>query len=603
MTALTEFESINHTDRRRPDVLNSPRVAAFIAAVVGVLLFSESLRFGYVYDDVPIVVRDKRLQDPWFFLSAWWEPWWNTTSSLGESRPITALTFWLQRQLHGEAPMLPHLVNVLLFGVLTFLVARTSAAWLRRDWVAWPVGLVFASHPIHVEAVVNLVGRAETLSAIFAVCAIRSWLKWRDRMCWKRSFVVAVMVLLAGQSKETGYLSAAVILLAEIGERRCRNEVMFCWRWLLPLGTWFSLVAACAVTQRMVVWSRMRSVYHLSTDFIDPTMNPLIASDLTERFVTGFQLIGKAAQLFVFPVNQSHDYSPRLLMPSSNWFAPLTLLGIGVAALWAVCVYRAWRNRSRSSGPLLACCIAWLVPSNMFVLIGVIFAERLLMMLSIFLLIAAIEVVAEAWGEGEKYRGRLNALAFVTVVGVLFYIPVMLYFVDLVAAISFDVHFRDRTIAWIAISAIGVLAAVRITRRALLSLAPGLTVFAFGLTTLCYSPLWQSTNTLVMTAAVRHPENGRLQGLLSTTLVAIAVDTQQNLYGAAEEAANRAIEIWPQQPNPYIALACIAQRNGDENRVRLMLDRFYEGGWDPHEFETMLNHFGIRLDVEGGRSQ
>src|SRR5207245_2493071 len=54
--------------------------------------------------------------------------------------------------------------------------ASVAVAWLARLWsgerAALAAGLLFAVHPVHVEAVANIVGRAEVMAGLFAILAV-----------------------------------------------------------------------------------------------------------------------------------------------------------------------------------------------------------------------------------------------------------------------------------------------------------------------------------------------------------------------------------------------------------------------------------------------
>jgi len=97
-------------------------------------------------------------------------------------RPVTTFSFRVGWCLHGS--FLPgfHIVNTLLHVIATLLFqflceslvfhkAVVSSRKLRRS-LAWTAAMLFGIHPLHVECVSNIVGRAEPLSAIFFILTI-----------------------------------------------------------------------------------------------------------------------------------------------------------------------------------------------------------------------------------------------------------------------------------------------------------------------------------------------------------------------------------------------------------------------------------------------
>ena len=62
-------------------------------------------------------------------------------------------------------------MNILWHAGVSVLVALLVRRW-SGDTAALVSGLLFAVHPVHVEAVANIVGRAELMAALFAVLAV-----------------------------------------------------------------------------------------------------------------------------------------------------------------------------------------------------------------------------------------------------------------------------------------------------------------------------------------------------------------------------------------------------------------------------------------------
>jgi tetratricopeptide (TPR) repeat protein len=575
----------------------STRVAAMVAAVVGALLFAESLRFGYVLDDVWIVETDQRLQDPFYFLEVWWQPWWEWGSAKGESRPLTSLSFWAHMQLHGPNPFWPHVVNVLLFSTLCYLVAQLAARWLERPWAAWPVGLLFAAHPLHVEAVTNLVGRAETLSAIFFVLTLLAWHRWRMKITWRRAFVIALLVLLAGLSKETGYLAGIVLAAAEVAQRRRENQKIIAAPWLIPLAVCIAIVAATAFTQRTVVVRT--SVKENST--VAPVVNPLVEATPAERWVTPWKLTGRAFSLLLFPYNQSPEYSPQTLMPTKRITDPLVLLGLGAGILWIVSVWYAWRHRLPVLGPLLACAVAWIVPSNTVIMIGTIFGERLLMLLSIFAAMAFVGFLPNQSPPASSGYPVLRIASWSVILTMAVFVPTMLNVASRDFSVLPDQFYMVKLLGKLVVCAVAIFAgAYFFCRRQgtyLPTMALATMTTAFAWTLLCYQPVWRNINYMNSLSAARHPENGHFQAQLALVLVqhlAVAHPSERGrLMQAVQHHAEKAIALYPAQPDPFVALACVWKYQGDDVKAKEYFQFLRSSGYELDRFEQYIQHFEL----------
>lgn len=124
------------------------------------------------------------------------DDFWGTpltdSGSHGSYRPLCVLTFRLNYLLGGFQPWGYHLVNVLLHCLATALlvkVARQVFPKTRTSVGPAVTGLVFATHPIHTEAVAGVVGRADLAACNLYLLAFLCYIahvKHRDTMCCKQ---------------------------------------------------------------------------------------------------------------------------------------------------------------------------------------------------------------------------------------------------------------------------------------------------------------------------------------------------------------------------------------------------------------------------------
>jgi len=96
-------------------------------------------------------------------------------------------------------------MNALWHGLAAVLFVLVAARWLPPVPAAG-AGLVFAWHPLHVEAVASLVGRAELLVAVGILGAVLAARRGR----WALAVLCAALAMF---SKEHGVITGVVILL------------------------------------------------------------------------------------------------------------------------------------------------------------------------------------------------------------------------------------------------------------------------------------------------------------------------------------------------------------------------------------------------------
>lgn len=137
-------------------------------------------------------------------------------------RPITTLTFRLNHVLHELRPEGYHLVNVALHMIATILfvfMAAHVASQPTKSYLSL-AGLLFATHPIHTEAVSGLVGRADVLASVFFLAALLLYCEACASKPLARQLAFTVATVLAiGVSvlcKETGITAVAVATVYDV---------------------------------------------------------------------------------------------------------------------------------------------------------------------------------------------------------------------------------------------------------------------------------------------------------------------------------------------------------------------------------------------------
>src|SRR5688572_16189427 len=142
----------------------SHAIAAVIAAAL--VVYANTLWNGFAYDDVWIIQRNDRVHQLADLGRIWLTPYWPSFGSqLGLYRPFAIFAFAIEWAISGGAPWFFHLVNVLLHALVSVMVfVLIEKLFTRR--AAFAGALVFAVHPLHTEAVANVVGQNELWAAL-----------------------------------------------------------------------------------------------------------------------------------------------------------------------------------------------------------------------------------------------------------------------------------------------------------------------------------------------------------------------------------------------------------------------------------------------------
>jgi tetratricopeptide (TPR) repeat protein len=133
-------------------------------------------------------------------------------------RPMVAFSFFLDNWLWGMEPSTMHLENILLHitnVLLVFFISMRIAARYRERSLFIPVlaSLLFALHPLNVEAVSWIAGRTDPLAASFILSACFFWLCWLDDPKWQYAVCTSFLFGLGILTKESALAFLPVSLL------------------------------------------------------------------------------------------------------------------------------------------------------------------------------------------------------------------------------------------------------------------------------------------------------------------------------------------------------------------------------------------------------
>ncbi len=271
------------------------------------LAYWPALRGTLVWDDASHVTRPA--------LASWHGLWriWFDLSATQQYYPLLHSAFWIEHRIWGDAVLGYHLTNVVLHAAsacLVVLIVRRLA--LPGAWLA---GLVFALHPVCVEAVAWISEQKSALSGLFYLAAALVYLRFdqsrrRPHYLW----ALGLFVLALASKTVTATLPAALLLVFwwQRGHLGFRRDVR-------PLLPWFALSAAAGL---FTAWVERAYIGAKGADF---------ALTLPERFLLAGRVLWFYAGKVVWPANLIFTY-PRWKIDAGVWWQYLFPAGILAAA-------------------------------------------------------------------------------------------------------------------------------------------------------------------------------------------------------------------------------------------------------------------------------
>ena len=374
------------------------RHALWLVVILAIAASLTGIANGFALDDVHIIVQNDRIHSLRNILDVFTQSYWPPDQGGALYRPLTSLAFVIEWAIGNGSPLPFHAVNIALYCAVSVVVFQLARELLRWEAALFAAGL-FAVHPVHVEAVANVVGQAELWAALFAVAAITSFIRARKRGALRRNDIIAITGMYAASLmfKEHVVVLPAVLAAAELilfDKDHRRN--------LLAVSPAMIVVAAVFIVMRGAVIGDLKGA-GVSPIFVN--------TGYSARVYTMLLVIMEWLRLFVWPAHLASDYAPLVSVATSFGVTMLpSLLVLGGLSGMAVLV--------RKSNPALTfslafAAIALLIPSNLVVMTGFVLAERALFLPSVAVMIAiaaACQAIIESTWQTRNPRLATHGL-------------------------------------------------------------------------------------------------------------------------------------------------------------------------------------------------
>ena len=350
-----------------------------------------STRFGLTLDDKFSIMRNPILKYKSFarFSQALVETdYWGTPLSHPTShqsyRPITVLSFYMDTRgapTPAQASEQLHKSSVLLHALCAASVSVLAASLLQlsdrvnqhqdkhalsnlsKFYLTLFAGLLFAVHPVTVEAVSNVSGRAEVLAALFGL--------WAHILAIEnRSAAALFFSCVSLFSKEVGFASIMIVVFQIFysnAKLRKINNLSPCQRFLCA----FSI---------LVVGAGLRLCFLAHPLVVSEVDNPLWSQEKTSlsRWLSTLFVNAKALGLILLIPNKAcPDYSgPACPSIDSIWDTRNVFTAISLVIVFALIRSCLQGRLCLSGAPLLWAAAPAALASNIFLKVGFCFAER-----------------------------------------------------------------------------------------------------------------------------------------------------------------------------------------------------------------------------------
>lgn len=330
------------------EVKTSTSTAGLILAALAFFLYAPSLRYGYVLDDQIVYVNNQYVQEGFagigkILSTESFAGFFGEQQNLlvgGRYRPLSLVTFAVEKGLFGQNAALSHFINLLLYALLGWLTYRTlrrifppqeKGAWWFS--LAGLTTLLYLLHPIHSEAVANVKGRDEIMAALGAIGALYASWRYAQEGIMKWNIIAAIVFFMGLLSKENTLTFIAVVPLAlhYFGSGN-KKHLLINTGTLLATGLFYVALRYAVVGQLLG---------GVESD-PNPMNDPFVNLNSGDKYATIFLTLGWYLKLLIFPHPLTHDYYPYHVpvVGFDDWRAifglvsHLLLAGVAIWGLW-----------------------------------------------------------------------------------------------------------------------------------------------------------------------------------------------------------------------------------------------------------------------------
>ncbi len=184
-----------------------PLLVAAVLVLITFAAYAPALANGFAFDDQQVIV-----QNPFVSVPTWWRhifstPAWafvGAKSWANYYRPFQIFSYWALWRLAGPNPGAYHFFQLVLYAASVWLLYRVSLELIGEEVAAFAGALLWALHPLHVEAVAWAAALPDVGVGFFVLLALLLFLRAEreGRAFDKRHVIAAVSFGLALFFKE-----------------------------------------------------------------------------------------------------------------------------------------------------------------------------------------------------------------------------------------------------------------------------------------------------------------------------------------------------------------------------------------------------------------
>jgi len=392
------------------------KVKSIFLVVVSFIFYSNTLQNGYLLDDNLAIVSNDYVQQGFSGIGkiltedsyiSWMKKSGMDKHKLtgGRYRPLSIVVFAIEHSLFGESTFMRHLVHILFYCLLVFLIFwfLDKFLFLRIKGggdVAFLAALLFAIHPIHVEVAANIKSLDEILSLLFVVLTFIFSLRYIKDHKIPDLLIGIISYLFSLLAKEYTVMMLLLLpmLFYLVGNKKPLQAIVSS----LP---YYGMFVVYMILRIHAVGLPSHAVNN------DVAINPYLYATHSQTIATKFFVLEKYLGLLFFPYPLTYDYN-YADVPYHNFSDLSVWLSIFIYA--AIIVWGGWLLYKKNilAFPVFFFLLNLALVSNFLTDISSLMGERLVFQTSLGFVVILSYAIFEAIKKWPYSIKRASVFAF-----------------------------------------------------------------------------------------------------------------------------------------------------------------------------------------------
>jgi len=370
------FLSSNTSEHKREVIVIS------ILVLLATLPFLGGVGGEFVEDDLLIIRDNVQIRSISHIPELFTQSYWHENAKGGLYRPLTVSSYALDGLIWGRDEIgRPSgagiqfgnlLLNLLIVLLLYFFLHQSFGRILFAGLTA----AFFAVHPVHIESVVHMVGRADLLMTFFFILAFVLHTSRAKGAVW----LAPLCYLLSLLSKEMA-VTLPLLLFVYALIFACKTPLTgFLWAQVKSLFPYAAVLVVYLIIRGIVLGAYMDPPRQFSL-YVPGQYIAFLNPAPFETVLTMSHALAEYVRLFFIPLGLGADYSG---FPHAVSLTPAVIFSLLVLSALILTALFAWKRDE--SGALFWLCwffVSILPVSNLLFVSGVIMAERVVYLVSI----------------------------------------------------------------------------------------------------------------------------------------------------------------------------------------------------------------------------